>query len=222
MKKMSKEIKQALTQLESHAVRQQEIMDKLAKAHPTWNFVTLHVMSGDMETSERVDVEYQKGALDFETALNLLGSYARWDFVVREMQKGVISIYDFHSKMCSWWSAADPDDTEDSTLRLFKDAKATNGKYKTDEDKNLPETEFLTIYRGQDDPKDKIGFAWTLDYHVAAKFAKGAWARCPRHGVVITGLCKREDVLAYITGRGEQEIIIDPKLVQIVSVSDSL
>lgn len=225
---MSDKIQREFEAMANDFGRQQVIIDELAKAHPTWAFVTLFVMSSDMAASERVDTAYLKGELNFDTAETLLGSYARWDWLVREMKKGVINISTFHENMCSWWSMSDPDDTNPEYLQLFKEAREVSpvipnrGQYIGDEGKNLPPTQYLTIYRGQDDPNETIGFAWTLDLYIAEKFAKGAWARVPRHGVVITARCEYKDVLAYITGRGEQEIIIDPKLIEILNVSDPL
>lgn len=200
--------------------RQEVIMQKLQKKHPTWSRVTLFVLSGDLAHSEKVDALFQAGEISFDEAQNAMGSFARWDWLMKQYRAGTINPVKFHENMCHWWSASDPDDTDKMSLEMFKNARAASpvipnrGQYLSDEHESLPLTEFLTVYHGQDLYEKKIGFAWTLDLAIAKKFAAGAWARAPRPGFVLKGVVERINILAYITGRGEQEVIVQPKLVK--------
>jgi hypothetical protein len=81
----------------------------------------------------------------------------------------------------------------------------------------LPET---PIYRGfaHDDALD--GFSWTLDRARAKWFARrAAWRKgdVPR---VATAKVKREHVIAYITSRDEQEIVLLPEHAMIEKVQE--
>lgn len=69
----------------------------------------------------------------------------------------------------------------------------------------------LTVYRGYTDPRGtRLGWSWTLDRDKAAWFAKRL-ASSDEEPVVVTGTVSRDKVIAYFTGRGESEIVTDPK-----------
>ena len=74
----------------------------------------------------------------------------------------------------------------------------------------------IRIYRGYDDKKDQglLGLSWTIDEKKAEWFGK----RFGYDGTpaVAVGMCKKSDVLAYFSGRGEHEIVVDPRTVQII------
>ncbi|MCK1999822.1 hypothetical protein MZM54_00310 [[Brevibacterium] frigoritolerans] len=72
----------------------------------------------------------------------------------------------------------------------------------------------FTIYRGETNRSDKEGYSWTTDYGVAACFAN----RFDSNGVVIEGKVKTDDVLTFIDGRGESEVLVPREFVQIISV----
>lgn len=68
----------------------------------------------------------------------------------------------------------------------------------------------FTVYRGFHDPGVVDGLSWTLDREQAIWFAKrlrpqGATA------VLATGTLSRRDVIGYMTGRGEDEIVCLPE-----------
>ena len=65
----------------------------------------------------------------------------------------------------------------------------------------------LTIYRGCI-RKNRQGLSWTLNADIAHKLGH-RWNR--GKGVVVKGHCFKKDVIAYLAGRDEQEIIILPK-----------
>ena len=53
--------------------------------------------------------------------------------------------------------------------------------------------------------------SWTLSRKTAVWFAERFR---PEEPVVGEGRCCKEDILAYFTGRGEEEIVIDPRAVR--------
>lgn len=68
------------------------------------------------------------------------------------------------------------------------------------------------IYRGQR-KGDPAGISWTLDRERAEWFANRL-RREGETGQLVTGTVRRADVLGYFTGRGEDEIVVDPEQVQ--------
>lgn len=76
--------------------------------------------------------------------------------------------------------------------------------------------EFIWLYRGQR-AEDPIGISWTTKRSVAKKFASGAGFRTKIDGVVYATQVRRMNCLAYITGRGEHEVIVDVEAEGIVS-----
>lgn len=73
---------------------------------------------------------------------------------------------------------------------------------------SLPAT--VKVYRGADN-KNKLGWSWTIDLDKATWFAN----RYGHKGKVYNGTCNKSDIIAYLSERGESEIIIDPKKVTI-------
>jgi hypothetical protein len=83
---------------------------------------------------------------------------------------------------------------------------------------NLPPR--FTVYRGQQSAEHGPGFSWTIDRARAhwfahtrgaermALLAAGTWSKGA--GVVLRGVVSKTDVLCYLSGRGEDEIIVHP------------
>lgn len=78
----------------------------------------------------------------------------------------------------------------------------------------LPET--LTIYRGYAHPDGLDGMSWTLDRERGEFFARRAVWRGSVGDKLAKGTCRRADVLAYHTERGESEIVVFPEHVTIL------
>lgn len=74
----------------------------------------------------------------------------------------------------------------------------------------------LTIYRGTTDREMEghyLGFSWTISREKAEWFA----TRLLKEGqvpVVATATVRKKDIVGYIDGRGEQEIVVEPKDLQ--------
>ena len=77
----------------------------------------------------------------------------------------------------------------------------------------------FTVYRGYHYEGGEDGFSWTLDKPRAKWFARRL---CGDDEVpmVATGTLGRKDVIGYMTGRGEQEIVALPENVCAISVEE--
>lgn len=65
----------------------------------------------------------------------------------------------------------------------------------------------VSIYRGVGSEKYRNGISWTLNKSKAEWFA----TRFTDNGIVYSAKVKSKDILYYISERGEEEIIVDPK-----------
>lgn len=72
-------------------------------------------------------------------------------------------------------------------------------------DNSLPEK--VKIYRGLGSKSRRDGISWTLSKEKAEWFA----TRFKDNGEVLTAEANKSDILAFLNGRNEQEIIINPK-----------
>lgn len=72
---------------------------------------------------------------------------------------------------------------------------------------NLPETIF--IHRGHQTLNEN-GFSWTLSYHKANWFAH----RFHKYGEVISGFCKKEEIIGVLLGRNEFEIVVNSQKIE--------
>lgn len=76
----------------------------------------------------------------------------------------------------------------------------------------LPEE--VTIYRGYKHSESMSGFSWTLKRSRAVWFAN-RWKREDDEPKVVTGTVHRDDILAYYSGRNEDEVVVFPDVVEI-------
>ena len=165
--------------------------------------ITAMVVANDMVSAEYAD-ELVAGGTDPERALIHVGSYSRFGWAVDHLPQRVL-----FARLGELWSGADPDDTDPRFERVWLEAWAANGSRPIFDDRPLVRAgRDLLVYRGQE--KDgKPGLSWSLDLDTAIKFAKGAGVRRPIHnGVVLTLRVPRSAVLGYLTGRGEEEIVL--------------
>ena len=80
----------------------------------------------------------------------------------------------------------------------------------------------VTVYRGNLGEKEPVGISWTLDRERAKWFS--TWSQSPRaaflgidtRGIptVWQGVVDRNGILGYFTGRGEEEVVLDPQAIQ--------
>jgi hypothetical protein len=184
---------------------------KLMDADPSLPFISALVIARDLASADRSMDWLREGKHPWSRAEVFCGSYGRLDLRVRAHAEGLITDEQALEDLPSTWSGSDPDDTDPRFLALWKSAFAANGgTYLRDGDDTLPGISVLTIYRGQDYGAP-FGIAWSLDPMVAAKFANGAATRQRnRGGVVYRAIVPRNKVMGYMTGRHEQEVIVDP------------
>lgn len=90
-------------------------------------------------------------------------------------------------------------------IRYFK--KADKGLLMNAEElqfyKNLPDE--ILVYRGIGDGGSIKALSWTVDVHTAEWFSK-RFSQSPR---VYRAKIKKQDVLAYFEGKGEDELVVD-------------
>jgi hypothetical protein len=204
-----------LEELAKEAQKQVELAAKILEQQPDLGIATAYIIAGDRTHADRIDKMFQEGKLKFKQAAAAIGSYARFDWVVKQLDAKKVTAKTVYKMLPHLWTASDPDDTNPRYLELWKAAHKANHNLAILDGKKLPERMTFRIYRGQDRTQQTVGFAWSLDQATAAKFARGAWARQGnRDGVVIVGEVRRPHILAYLTDRGEQEIIVDPQHVK--------
>jgi hypothetical protein len=185
--------------------------EKFSREYPNLPAITAIIMAGDFAGAERWEAEARSGKITYGEAISLTGSYARLDLAARLQEQGRIDLTWLLDKLPELWRGSDPDDTDPRFIHLWRLARTRKGKIVTDEGKRLRAGDLIHVYRGQ--PKDSpIGLSWTTDRKIALRFARGAWARTPNVGpsTVYDAVVPRTAALAYLTGRGESEVIIDP------------
>jgi hypothetical protein len=177
--------------------------------------ITAFIMAGDRMSAQRARERLDSGEWDVDRAINLTGSYARFDFALSLVDEKRLSPEDFYRMLPELWRGSDPDDTNPEYLRLWIAAWKQNGR-RTVCDGKPPAAKFgplIPVFRGQMEG-DPFGIAWTTNMNIAQKFAGGAGVRTPMGGIVYRGWVPRKHVLAYLTERGESEVIVDPKYIK--------
>ena len=175
--------------------------------------LTAIIVAGDLVGADEWTARVNAGDYPAEKAAWLVGSYARLDWAIEHCDRDWVV-----SNLAELWRSSDPDDTKLSVyLPLWKDAAFRSEDGYVRDGKPLPRGRFTELYRGQM-PNDPHGMAWTTDVDVAHRFAKGAGVRVRTAGIVVRGFAWRQDALAYLTGRGEAEVVIDPRKVMATEV----
>ena len=210
-------------ELQAYATAVSDKVGELLLAHPDLHPITAHIVASDLLSAERLSGEVKAGLIDVERAVWLVGSYARWGWAMGMVQAGQLSEDWLAANLCHLWSISDPDDTDPANLAVFRRMYARHGGILRD-GRPLPKGSstrgYVRVYRGGMPSDVRMGFAWTTDPKVAQKFAAGAGSRVATPGgVVISGRVRSSHVLAYITGRSESEVIVDPRYVIDVEVT---
>lgn len=192
---------------------------QLMEANPLLNPMTAIIMAGDAVAADEASQRVADGE-DPLKAMTMVGSFSRflwaWDHLLLD---------DFFDRIAELWRGSDPDDSDPRMIQIWMEASAYfEHRLITDEQKELPRPgkgHLLKVYRGEEDPSATApsGIAFSLDPLVARKFAMGAGSRTMQHGVVLTCNVDPGDVLAYITGRNEEELIIAVQDVIVRSIS---
>lgn len=206
-----------LAEMKRRAERESEIGESLGPSIPD---ITRFIMAGDIRQGQDALEQYKDGHVDLKRAFVLTGSYGRMPLLLALLDQRLINWDEASDLLVEWWSSSDPDDTDRRLIDLWYHAFRKRNRLVTDGD-DLPPGRYLSVYRGQRFG-DPLGCAWSLSRHVAETFAKGASFRTAiAHPQLIEARVARVLILAYITGRGEQEVIIDPRGLAVLAGDDN-
>lgn len=125
-----------------------------------------------------------------------------------------LSQEDFSVMLADAWISTEnpnmyPDLTRNELVAMFKAADSAELMSKDEQDMLNRLDEEVTVYRGVTPYNEKSirALSWTLDYEKAKWFAQ----RFGESGTVYEAQIKKEHILAYFDGRGESEVIVEPK-----------
>lgn len=195
-----------IARFQEYAKRQSALMSEILEENPNLPTITAIIMASDKVSAENSAKRLEEG-VPFARAVAMVGSYSRLEFALTHAIKDQRYRW-LISHLPALWSGSDPDDTDSRFLTLWRDAWRRNDRAAILDGPRLPDGKVLMVYRGQREG-EKLGIAWSLDRDIAEKFALGASFRTPILGSVIERQVKRKQVLAYLTKRGESEVIID-------------
>jgi hypothetical protein len=212
MKKSTKNERQVLRLMAEQVRSESEIAERLVAENPGLHPITAYIMASDQESANLFGARFLEGEATFAQAQALIGSYARFGWAVEQYQAGRVGADEFFAALPELWTGSDPDDTDLRFYAIWKEAHERNGGVVCDSDQHLPSGSF-PIYRGQM-PDAELGFSWSTSLDVARKFARGAGARVPQPGIVYQARVQAPAVLAYLTARGEDEVIVGPGMVR--------
>ena len=197
-----RELRALFNLLEGGINRQAEIMESLRRDNPNIG-ISAFVIAGDILSAEKCTQEVLSG----KEALKLVwrvGSYARFDWAYHHLEHK-----DLLELLPELWSFSDPDDTKDEYLRLWEEKRRLSQKIVID-DKPLPNNKAFKVYRGQSQAA-KIGISWSLDETVAQNFGRsGGLRETIKDGIIYQAQVNRNDIIAFLSSRGESEIIVNP------------
>lgn len=186
-----------------------DLAAKIRAQNPDMSEITAFIIAGDMDSVSLADQALAEGDGIWAASV-LVGSYARLDWIVRQLEAGRVPREEVLDHLPDVWRGSDPDDTDARFFLLWREAWARNGRRTIYDGDPLPAGRVLKIYRGQHGTANS-GIAWTLDEKIAQRFAITGGGRGPmKVGVVHTAFVQRRDVIAYLTLRREQEVVVNP------------
>lgn len=175
-------------------------------------------------TSEITDLTTAEGLckarLSIQESIQKVDCYSQFLIIINrpylpiffQMTHQYLSLNDFSIFLGNMWTYvefpnADPNVRTDEFVSFFKQA---DPKLLMDAEdyvtwKALPDE--ITVYRGISGDGKVKKLSWTRSEEKARWFAE----RWNSHGRVYRAEIRKEDVLAYFGGRGEDEIVLDPR-----------
>jgi len=214
--------------LQVRADKLQAALSRLQDANPGASVITLFVMANDELSIEVADKYFAEG-WSFERAAWLCGSFARMGWAYRQWVNAKVDDETFFRLLPELWRGSDPDDTDRAYLEMWARAHELNGYETVTDGDPLPKPDddgYLTVYRGQEMVDDNViigwgedhlplGIAWSTSEAVAQKFANGAGVRASlSKPIVYKARVLVQDVFAYLTGRNEHEVILNPEFLR--------
>ena len=165
----------------------------------------------NQDNLERIKSFYIKGidsckkALDFFIVIN-----KPYSGIFFKLTRDLLSRKDYADMLETLWTMmeypnSDANVTQKEWISYWRQTDLRYIYSKEDKEKlrNLPE-EFY-VYRGLMENANVKALSWTLDLDKAIWFAK----RFNHNGKVYKGLCRKVDILAYLSCRSEEEIVVD-------------
>lgn len=195
--------------IEEQMDEQGALAEELMSKDPKLTFLSAFIIAGDLLSIERAKKMLKEG-IDFDDATAFVGSYGRLEFALWAKKNGYTTLDHLLNILPDLWRGSDPDDSKVEYHALWLQAWEKNNRKTILDGKHLPRGKYLTIYRGQDEDQP-TGISWSLREEVARKFANGAATRqLNRGGVVYEGQVLRSKIIAYLTLRNEEEVIVSP------------
>ena len=152
--------------------------------------------------------EKRLAASDYDGALQIIERPFRLEYLSEWWKNAEISRGDLREMLPGWWTDAEPNDAEIRWRLLWRDAVKVEGPVLQ---KRLPKGDTIKVFRGTRDRADRLGIAWSTDRSTAVFFANRMSLGQP--GWIVRGEVRPQHVMAYLTDRGESEIVVDPRRV---------
>lgn len=178
-------------------LRQKQEALQRAEGERQWStYVWLHErpwrLDAFLEISDR---------LDDEQYWNLAGSI--W-----------VDSENIHQNLDTWRDIFD--NPERGSQEFFMDEEDRKIVKLSENKGGLPFT--FTLYRGFSESGGEDGFSWTLDRDRACWFARRFCHGDDMEPMLATGIAGRKDVIGYMSGRGEREIVCLPENVHQIEI----
>lgn len=198
-----------LLALQDHQRKFERALNELQAQGIQLPFATVIVMANDLASKYGADERFAEGMPAIEAG-QWVGSYYRLQWYLDHLQN--LPANWLLKKFPNEWMMCDPDDTKPEYLYLWQRVFKMNKRKHIATGLRLQygRDDWFVVYRGQPSSDDPLGISWTTDLTVARKFANGAGLRTQISGVIIKRQVKMSNVLAFLTGRGESEIITNP------------
>jgi len=204
-------------------VEAEALMDRIAVVQaerPDLPMATALIVAEDALTADRATALVEDGQ-PISAMLALVGSYARMGWLLDMAEAGHLTEADVSMMLPRVWPISDPDDTDPRFLAAWMVAWHRNGRRTLLDDptRPLPPGRRLDIFRGQV-RGSAPGISWSLSLATAQRFAAGASLRVANPDPeVIAARVHRRTVMAYLTIRGEEEVIVDPAYCRVEKVA---
>lgn len=120
-----------------------------------------------------------------------------------------------------WQDSENIRENQEDWDELLRSERPGRAAMMTDEERSELEAlpSIVTVYQGHTAERDD-GWSWTTRRETAEWFARRFASFEDDVAMVTTGRIRKEDVLAYLLGRGEFEILVDPEAVDQVMTEE--
>lgn len=150
------------------------------------------------------------------------GDYSRYIFLHERPYRleALVDIMDYEHDTKNFWETVSHVYTDSENIHQHYDTWVSilsedgiHKKHLMDDEELLSLESFddeLTVYRGFNGNGGIDGLSWTIDKKTALFFAK-RFAKSDEDATIATGKIKKSDIIAYLTGRNESEVLVLPE-----------